>query len=211
MAKRRKRKPTAYQTFRRTYRKSRGKASKVTASDIKVSYQKYLKKKEESGVFGPSISIERFAREEAKSVAAKERRYETYQREYAKAAAKAERNGVDIDKMMTEKQFESFYQATKNEYQYEVEKGQRATVGAVTRDVAQAQINWSMTQKQARAAAEAASDLGIDVSYKDLRAGKGKSNEFWDLIREANRDADAKGWTKKDKRDFISQSFFGSK
>lgn len=199
-------KKTAFKVYKKALGNQKGKG--LTSKQLKLKYDRYRKSTEEQY---PVMSYERWAKREATITAEKERRYETYIREYDKAYQKAQRNGVNIAPRMSKNEFAAFYEATKNEYISQVERGERKTVGAVTRDVAQAQIEWKFSPKQASSLSQYAKENELDISYKDIRAGNVQGEAMQELIKKAYRDLKDNGYSSKDAKKQISQSFFGSK
>lgn len=198
-------KKTAFKVYKKALGNQKGKG--LTSKQLKLKYDRYRKQTEEQY---PVMSYERWAKREATQTAEKERRYETYLREYEKAFQKAQRNGVEIGPRMSKNSFESYYEATRNEYIEQIQKGERKTVGAVTRDVAQAQIEWKFSPKQASSLSQYAKENEIDVSYKDIRSGNVKGEAMQELIKKTYKDLRDSGYSSKDAKLYISHAFFGS-
>ena len=134
--------------------------------------------------------------------------YQTYLKNYQK---RKDKSIVGMEEKYTFFEFQAMYTALENDRKLEIKKGTRK-VANITQDLIAKQELYSYSVKQAKELRKALKvKFGQDFKLKDIRMGLlNEDAEFWNYIKEFKEGLIKQGVSRKETREIISSTFFGS-
>lgn len=132
--------------------------------------------------------------------------YNSYKEAYRKQQAKLARKGLQMyDSMLTKSEFESIYEATRNDLKAMVKKGDRKVIGNVTQTIVTEQT-YEYSQRQGKALAVYAKESGQKLTQQQIRAGQ----IDWSMLENRQAELRAAGLRGGEIKLIIGQEYFGS-
>ena len=132
--------------------------------------------------------------------------YESYKAAYRKKQNMLTAKGLQMyDSMLTKREFETIYEATRNDLKQLVKEGKRKVIGNVTQTIVTEQT-YEYSQAQGKALAEYAKATGQNLTQQQIRAGQ----IDWSMLEDKRRELKDFGLSKEEVRDTIATLYFGS-
>lgn len=132
--------------------------------------------------------------------------YQSYKKAYREKQKMLNRKGLQMyDTMLTKREFEAIYEATRKDLKAKVAAGKRKVIGNVTQTIVSEQT-YEFTQAQGKAMAEYAKATGQKLTQQQIRAGQ----IDWELLKERREELFESGFSKEQVREYIGQEYFGS-
>ena len=132
--------------------------------------------------------------------------YESYKAAYRKKQNMLTAKGLQMyDSMLTKREFETIYEATRNDLKQLVKEGKRKVIGNVTQTIVTEQT-YEYSQAQGKALAEYAKATGQNLTQQQIRAGQ----IDWSMLEDKRRELKNLGLSKEEVRDTIATLYFGS-
>lgn len=132
--------------------------------------------------------------------------YESYKAAYRKKQNMLTAKGLQMyDSMLTKHEFETVYEATRNDLKQLVKEGKRKVIGNVTQTIVTEQT-YEYSQAQGKALAEYAKATGQNLTQQQIRAGQ----IDWSMLEDKRRELKDFGLSKEEVRDTIATLYFGS-
>ena len=132
--------------------------------------------------------------------------YESYKAAYRKKQNMLTAKGLQMyDSMLTKREFETIYEATRNDLKQLVKEGKRKVIGNVTQTIVTEQT-YEYSQAQGKALAEYAKATGQNLTQQQIRAGQ----IDWSMLEDKRRELKDLGLSKEEVRNTIATLYFGS-
>lgn len=132
--------------------------------------------------------------------------YESYKKAYFKKEDMLNKKGLQMyDKILSRREFEAVYEATRNELKRQVKEGKRKVIGNVTQTIVTEQT-YEYSQKQGKALQKYAEATGQNLTQQQIRAGQ----IDWSILKEAQIELKELGYSNAEVRTIIGQEYFGS-
>lgn len=132
--------------------------------------------------------------------------YESYKKAYFKKENMLNKKGLQMyDKILSRREFEAVYEATRNELKRQVKEGKRKVIGNVTQTIVTEQT-YEYSQKQGKALQKYAEATGQNLTQQQIRAGQ----IDWNILKEAQIELKELGYSNAEVRTIIGQEYFGS-
>lgn len=132
--------------------------------------------------------------------------YESYKKAYFKKENMLNKKGLQMyDKILSRREFEAVYEATRNELKRQVKEGKRKVIGNVTQTIVTEQT-YEYSQKQGKALQKYAEATGQNLTQQQIRAGQ----IDWSILKEAQIELKELGYSNAEVRTIIGQEYFGS-
>lgn len=132
--------------------------------------------------------------------------YESYKAAYRKKQNMLTAKGLQMyDSMLTKREFETVYEATRNDLKQLVKEGKRKVIGNVTQTIVTEQT-YEYSQAQGKALAKYAKATGQNLTQQQIRAGQ----IDWSILEDKRRELKALGLSKEEVRNTIATLYFGS-
>lgn len=133
-------------------------------------------------------------------------KYPAYVKSYGTQQDKLLKKGLSMrSPMLSQREFEAVYAATRNDLAQDVKMGKRKVIGNVTQNIVRSQA-YSYSPKQAKAMMKAAEVTGQKLSYTQIRAGQFD----WTQINQSYMNMLEKGMSMAAIADDLGKTFFGS-
>ena len=132
--------------------------------------------------------------------------YESYLKAYFKKEKSLAKKGLQMyDTVLSKKEFEAVYAATRNDLKRMVEKGDRKVIGNVTQTIVTEQT-YEYSQKQGKALAKYAEATGQQLTQQQIRAGQ----IDWNALTDYQLELKNQGFTSAEISKIVGQEYFGS-
>lgn len=132
--------------------------------------------------------------------------YESYLKAYFKKEKSLAKKGLQMyDIVLSKKEFEAVYAATRNDLKRMVEKGDRKVIGNVTQTIVTEQT-YEYSQKQGKALAKYAEATGQQLTQQQIRAGQ----IDWNALTDYQLELKNQGFTSAEISKIVGQEYFGS-
>lgn len=132
--------------------------------------------------------------------------YESYLKAYFKKEKSLAKKGLQMyDAVLSKKEFEAVYTATRNDLKRMVEKGERKVIGNVTQTIVTEQT-YEYSQKQGKALAKYAEATGQQLTQQQIRAGQ----IDWNALTDYQLELKNQGLSSSEISKIVGQEYFGS-
>lgn len=130
---------------------------------------------------------------------------------YNKAYDKKEASGFPMMPRMDKDTFRREYKIEEDVRRYQIQNGIRKTKGAINRDLVNNQVDYPISESQARHLAEAARNLGEKPGrWTELRKNIDLQDRLYGQIDKHYRELKKAGYSGKEALAMIGRDFYGS-
>lgn len=141
----------------------------------------------------------------------RKRDYDYLYNKYREAYFKKEGQGFPMMPIMDKDTFRREYKIEEDVRRYQIEQGIRKTKGAINRDLVNNQVDYPISESQARHLATAARNLGEKPGrWTELRKNIELQDKIYEQIDNNYKELKKAGYKGKEALTMIGRDFFGS-